>query len=147
MSEYRKWIDEGRHPTVASFNASKANATVTPSSTPPTTTTTVCPDTKKAENAWMGWQRCARKADRYPILEKDRDYNDWFIKVERQFEEDRCARMLDQNFSENDAKWGPDDKLLYKAQVNWMSTVLEKILQTSDGKRFNRKNKTDPNEV
>ena len=55
--------------------------------------------------------------------------------------------MIDQNFAETDAKWGPDDKLLYKAQRNHMSTVLERILQTSDGRRFNRKNKTDPKEV
>ena len=55
--------------------------------------------------------------------------------------------MIDQNFAETDAKWGPDDKLLYKAQQNHMSTVLERIIQTSDGKRFNRKNKTDPKEV
>ena len=55
--------------------------------------------------------------------------------------------MIDQNFAETDAKWGPDDKLFYKAQQNHMSTVLEKILQTRDGKRFNRKNKADPKEV
>ena len=55
--------------------------------------------------------------------------------------------MINQNFSKADAKWGPDDKLLYAAQKNWMSTVLETILQTSDGKRFNRKHKKDPKEV
>ena len=52
-----------------------------------------------------------------------------------------------QNFAETDAKWGPDYKLLYKAEQNHMSTVLERILQTSDGKRFNRKEKMDPKEV
>ena len=89
MSDFNKWICEGRHPTVASFNASKANPTVTTSTTTTTTTpVTVCPDTKKAENAWLSWQRCRRDADKYPVLTKDRDYNDWITKMERQFEED-----------------------------------------------------------
>ena len=67
--------------------------------------------------------------------------------MERQFEEYRCLRMIDDNFAEADAKWGADDKLLYRAQKNHISVVLERVLQTSDGKRFNRKNKTDPKEV
>ena len=37
MPDFRKWIREGRHPTAAFFNASKANPTVT---TATTTTTT-----------------------------------------------------------------------------------------------------------
>ena len=74
MSDFEKWIQEGRHPTVASFQASKANAKITAPSTI-TTPATVCPDTKKAENAWLSWQRCTRKVDRYSILTKDRDYN------------------------------------------------------------------------
>ena len=55
--------------------------------------------------------------------------------------------MIDDSFAEVDAKWGPDDKLLYKVQENYMSVVLERVLQTNDGKRFNSKNKTDPKEV
>ena len=66
--------------------------------------------------------------------------------MERQFEEDRCSRMIDDNFADIDVKWGPDDVLLYKAQKTHMSIILECVLQTSDGKTFNRKNKTDPRE-
>ena len=67
--------------------------------------------------------------------------------MEQQFEEDRCSRMIDDNFADTDVKWGSDDVLLYKVQKTHMSIVLERVLQTSDGKRFNRKNKTDPREV
>ena len=118
MPDFRKWIREGRHPTVAFFNTAKTNATLTGTTTLPTTTTpaTVCPDTRKAENAWLSWQRCRRVVDNYPVLSNDREYSDWITKVEQQFEEDQCARMINQNFAETDAKWGPDDKLLYKAQ-------------------------------
>ena len=44
-------------------------------------------------------------------------------------------------------KYGPEDVLLYKAQKNYMAIVLERVLQTSDGKRFTRKHKTDPREI
>ena len=58
MADFRKWIDKGCHPTVASFNTAKANAKLPGATTTPpatTTTATVFPDTWKAENAWLSW--------------------------------------------------------------------------------------------
>ena len=43
--------------------------------------------------------------------------------------------------------WGPDVTLLYKAQLNRMSIVMERVLQTTDGKRFTRKHKNNPREI
>ena len=73
MPDFRKWIDEGRHPTVASFNTAKASSTVTGATTLSTTTTpaTVCPDTRGAENAWLSWQQSRRVVDNYPVLSND----------------------------------------------------------------------------
>ena len=49
--DYKLWKNQGCHPTTASANAvssgTSANATASPAA--------VCPDTKKAENAWMSW--------------------------------------------------------------------------------------------
>ena len=67
--------------------------------------------------------------------------------MERQFEEDRCSRLIDNNFADTDVIYGPNDVLLYKAQTNHMSIVLQRVLQTNDGKRFTRKHKTDPQEI
>ena len=148
--DFKLWKHHGRHPTVASATAASANAaspnvTTTANTTAPPAT--VCPDTKKAENAWLSWQRSRRDVDKYPILPNDREYSDWAVFMKRQFEEDQCSRLIDDNFLDTCVKWGPDDVLLYNAQKTHMSMVLERVLQTSDGKRFNRKNKTNPREV
>ena len=55
--------------------------------------------------------------------------------------------MIHGSFTDAMVKYGPDDVLLYKAQKNHMSIVLERVLQTSDRKRFPRKHKTDPREI
>ena len=55
--------------------------------------------------------------------------------------------MIRGSFTDAMVKYGPDDVLLYKAQDTYMSIVLDHALQTSDGKRFNRKNKDKLREV
>ena len=55
--------------------------------------------------------------------------------------------MIDGSFTDAMVKYGPDDTLLYKAQKNHMSIVLERVLQTTDGKRFTRKHKANPREI
>ena len=123
----------------SSGTTTTTNATATPA--------TICPDTKKAENTWVSWERSRRDHDKYPVLSNDRDYTDWFINIKRQFEGDRCSRVIDDSFKDTDSKWGPDDTLLYKTQLNHMSVVLEHVLQTTDGKRFTRKHKANPREI
>ena len=91
MADFRKWILDGRHPNVASATAASNNATLPGATIAPNTTAppvTVCPDTKKAENAWLSWQRSRRDVDKYPLISNDREYSDWNIKMQRQFEED-----------------------------------------------------------
>ena len=91
--DFDDWVDDRRHPTLASAKAAKANPTLTGTTTTPNTTVspaTVCSHTKKVENAWLSWQRSRRDIDKYPKISNDREYSDWIIKMERQFEEDRC---------------------------------------------------------
>ena len=86
---------------------------------------TVFPDTKKVEDAWLSWQHCRRDVDKYPVLPNDREHSDWVNFMERQFEEDRCSRMIDDNFVDTDVKWGPDDVLLYTANDLHRTTSLK----------------------
>ena len=95
----------------------------------------------------MSWQRSRRDPEKYPILPNDREYTDWIVLIKHQFEEDRYTRVIGNNFKDTDVKWGADNKLLYKSQLNHMSIVLERVLQTTDGKRFTRKHKDDPRET
>ena len=89
----------------ASSGTTTANATATPAA--------VCPETKKVENARMSWQRSRRDHEKYSVLPNNREYTDWCVFIKRQFKEDRCSRVIDDSFKDTDAKWGPDDTLLY----------------------------------
>ena len=78
-ADIKKWILDGHHPNVASANAASANAVLPGANTTPNTTAppvTVCPNTKKAENTWLSWQRSRRDVDKYPILPNDQEYSD-----------------------------------------------------------------------
>ena len=55
--------------------------------------------------------------------------------------------MIDDSFKDIDVKWGPADIDLYKSQLNHISIVLERVLQTTNGKRFTRKHKDAPREI
>ena len=74
-------------------------------------------------------------------------YTDWIILIKHQFDEDKCTRVIDNNFKDADVKWGADNTLLYKSQLNHMSIVLERVLQTTDGEWFIRKHKDDPRAI
>ena len=55
--------------------------------------------------------------------------------------------MIADSFKAIHFKWGPADVDLYKAQLNHMFIVLERVLQTTDGNRFTRKHKDAPREI
>ena len=70
---FKTWRRQGCHPSTASYTVSLAGSTMnTTASTGPV----VIPDIKKAEGAWMSWQRSKRDPEKYPILQNDRDYTD-----------------------------------------------------------------------
>ena len=51
--------------------------------------------------------------------------------------------MIDPNFQDNQV-YGGSDTLLFEAQKNHMASVLERMLQISEGKRLTRKHPLDP---
>ena len=99
--------------------------------------------TKLEEDAWLSWRRSKQDETSYPVLENDREYSDWIIKTKRWFTSEECFRMIDPNFYQNQVNAG-SDTLLFKAQVNYMAGVLERVLQTSEGNRLTRKHLVDP---
>ena len=50
--DFKTWRDQGCHPNIASFNAS-SSSTITNATA--LLATTVTPEIKKAEDAWMSW--------------------------------------------------------------------------------------------
>ena len=89
--DFKLWIDHGSHPTVASAKAASANAAspgITTTANATATPTTVCPDTKKAENVQMSWQRSRRDIDKYYVLSNDCEYTNQYVNIKRQFEGD-----------------------------------------------------------
>ena len=95
----------------------------------------------------MSWQRSKQDTEKYPILQNDRDYTDQIINIKHQSEADRCTSVIGDTFKETMVKFEPTDTELYKAQLKHISIVLERILQTIDGKKFTRKQKDAPCEI
>ena len=104
--DFELWIDNGCHHTTASIKAVSANAASSGTTTANATVTpaAVCPETKKVEDAWMSWQRSRKDHENYPLLPNDCEYTDWYILIKRQFEENRCSRVINDSFKDTDAK-------------------------------------------
>ena len=91
----------------------------------------------------MSWRQSKQDETLYPIVENDQEYITWIIKTKRRLTSDACARMIDLNFKDNQVNGGADT-LLFEAQKNHMASVLERVLQTREGKRLTRKYPLDP---
>ena len=71
-------------------------------------------------------------------------YTDWIVKIKhKQYTSEEMSRMIDSNFQQNQFSTG-SDTLLFNAQVNHLASVLERVLQTSEGKILTRKHSGDP---
>ena len=55
-------------------------------------------------------------------------------------------RMIDPNFHINQLDAGSDTEL-FKQQKNHLASILECVLQTSEGKRLTRKHAADPHNI
>ena len=124
------------------YNASRAgNSTTTTSQTSNVTAPVF--GTKLEDDIYLSWRRSKQDKTLYPILENDRDYAEWIIKMTRRFHSEECERMIDPNFYSNSVNAG-SDTLLFDAQKNHMAIVLEPVLETNEGKRLTRKHPLDP---
>ena len=98
---------------------------------------------KLGEDAYLSWRLSKQNETLYSILENNREYTNWITKTKRWFTSDECARMIDLNFKDNQVNIGANN-LLFQAQKNHIASVLERLLQTSEGKRLTRKHPDNP---
>ena len=135
--EFRKWKRRGYSLSTATYNASQAgNSSNTTSQT--SNVTTPVSKTKLERDAYLSWRQSKQDKTLYPILENDREYTEWIIKTRRRFISEECDMMINPNFQDNQVNGGADT-LLFEAQKNHMVSVLELVLQTSEGKRLTQK--------
>ena len=91
----------------------------------------------------LSWRQSKKDETSSIVLKNDQEYSNWIIKTERRFTSEECCRMIDPNFHQNQVNTGLDN-LLFEAQVNHMTGVLECVHRTSEGKRLMRKHPGDP---
>ena len=102
-------------------------------------TTTVAPSkTKLEDDAWLSWRQSKQNETAFPLLETDQVYTDWIVKFRRKIASEEMSRKIDKGFHENQLSTD-SDTLLFEAQENHLASVLEHVLQTSEGERFTRK--------
>ena len=82
----------------------------------------------------------------YPVLETDREFSDWSVKFERKVHSEEMFRMIDPSFHMNQLDTGSNTELFDK-QKNHFSSILDRVLQTSEGKKLTRKHPDDPRQV
>ena len=96
--QFRKWKSRGYPLCTDAYNASRAgNSTTTTSQT--SNVTAPVSGTKLEDDAYLSWRRSKQDETLYPILENDREYAEWVIKIKRRFVSEECERMIDPNFS------------------------------------------------
>ena len=138
---FKKWKSRGYPLSTDAYNALKAgsNTNVTLN----TTNTAATPKTKLQDDAWLSWRRSKQDETAYPLLKAGRMYTNWIIKFKRKIASEKMSRMIDKGFHKNQLSAGSDTEL-FKQQENHLSSVLERVLQTSEEKRLTRKNPDDP---
>ena len=73
-------------------------------------------------------------------------FTKWSVKFESKIHSEEIFRMIDPAFHLNQLDHGSDTELFNK-QENHFATILERVLQTSEGKRLTRKHADDPRKV
>ena len=72
----------------------------------------------------MNCQHSKQDTEKYPILQNNSKYTDWIINIMRQFENDRCTRVIDDSFKKTMVKWGPINDKLYKAELKYIYCIM-----------------------
>ena len=98
------------------------------------------------DDAWLSWRRCKQDENAYLLLEADYMYTDWILKFERKIASEEKSQMIDSNFHKNQLDAGSNTEL-FKQQENHTASILQRVLQTSEGKRLTRKHPEDPRQV
>ena len=143
-NEFRNLKSNGFPLRTNGLNATQAGNTANAANTTLNATNTPAPPfkTKLEEDAWLSWRWSKQDETAYQLLEADRVYTDWIVKFRQKIASEELSRMIDLGFHKNQLSTGADE-LLFDAQENHLASVLERVLQTSEGKRLTRKHPDD----
>ena len=144
--DFRLWKIRGYHKSTAAYNASLAVNTTAGAATVTTTATAAAVKQKEEDDSLLSWRRSRKDEKDYPVLESDRIFYDWSVKFERKIRTEEMYRMIDPGFYIVSLHAGSDTDLFHR-QKNHFSSVLDHVLQTSEGKRLTRKYPDDPRKV
>ena len=128
--ELKIWKSRGYHVSTAAYNALK-----TASSAKATLNSTAAATAKQKEqdNSFLSWRRSKQDENSYPVLETNRMFTDWIVKFERKIHSGEMYRIIDPLFHISQLDAGSDAELFNK-QKNHFASILERVLQTSEGK-------------
>ena len=142
--EFKILKSEGYHVSTVAYNASQtANSATT---TLNTTAAAATVKQKEQDDTFLSWQRSRQDESIYPFLETNREFSDWSVKFERKIHSEEMFRMIDTNFHISSLDASSDTELFDK-QKNNFSSILDRVLQTSEGQRLTRKHPDDPRQV
>ena len=94
----------------------------------------------------MSWRQSKQDETAYPLLEADRMYTDLVVKFKCKIASEEMSRMIDKGLHKNQLDAGSDTEL-FKQQENHLASILERVLQTSEGKRLTRKYPDEPRKI
>ena len=142
---FRDWKSNDFPLSIKALNAFQAGNTANAANATLNTMNTTAPSskTKLEDDAWLSWRRSKQDETTYPLLETDRVYTDWIVKFRRKISSEEMSQMINKGFHKNQLSTG-SDTLLFEAQENHLASVLEHVLQTSEGKRLTRKHLGEP---
>ena len=143
ISEFTVGKSEGYHVSTVAYNALTTASSATATLNAPAAATA---QQKEQDDSFLSWRRSKQDESVYPVLASDRMFTDWSVKFERKIHSEEMYRMIDPAFHLNQLDPGSDTDLFDK-QMNHFATILERVLQTSQGKRLTRKHADDPCKV
>ena len=73
-------------------------------------------------------------------------YIDWILKFERKIASEEMSRMIDKGSHKNQLDAGSDTKS-FNQKENHLASILERVLQTSEGKSLTRKHPGNPKKI
>ena len=124
-ADFRKWR---RNPTQTATQTTATQIASNTTTTPPSTT-------KLEDDALLNWRKNRQDVTKYPIIDNDVQYPNWIIKIGRVFLGHEYDRMIDDTVHFSSVQAG-SNLLLWNAQKNHLSKVLDHVLKTNEGMKL-----------
>ena len=132
--------------STAAYNASQATNSATATATVTTTAAATTVKQKEQDDAFLSWRRSRKDIKEYPVLDSDRMFSKWSVKFEHKIHSEEMFQMVDPGFHTTSLDAGSNTELFHKQRNNF-SSILDRVLQTSEGKRLTWKHPDDPRQV